>query len=44
MMPRGRAEDLNRTERRTYSMKTILKNLAKHFALYGQRATENLGL
>jgi len=25
-------------------MKTILKNLAKHFALYGQRATENLGL
>jgi len=25
-------------------MKTILKNLAKHFAQYGQRATENLGL
>ena len=26
------------------SMKKIFKNLAKHFALYGQRMTENLGL
>ena len=25
-------------------MKKIFKNLAAHFALYGQRATENLGL
>ena len=25
-------------------MKKIFKNLAKHFALYGQRTTENLGL
>ena len=26
------------------SMKKIFKTLAEHFALYGQRATENLGL
>ena len=26
------------------TMKTILKVLAAHFALYGQHATENLGL
>jgi hypothetical protein len=26
------------------SMKKIFKNLAKHFALYGQYTTENLGL
>jgi len=25
-------------------MKKIFKNLAKHFALYGQRMTENMGL
>ena len=25
-------------------IKTIMKNLAKHFAAYGQHTTENMGL
>ena len=31
-------------ERRMYLMKKIFKNLAKHFAKYGQYSTVNLGL
>jgi hypothetical protein len=33
---------MNRKE--NISVKKIFKNLAKHFAQYGQRMTENLGL
>ena len=43
-MLRGRAADLNCSERSFSSMKKIFKALAAHFALYGQYMTENMGL
>ena len=43
-MPRGRAAGLNEMKGVFDPMKKIFKAMAEHFALYGQRMTENLGL
>ena len=43
-MPRDRAWIPNEPKGVFESMKKIFKNLAKHFAKYGQYSTEKLGL